>query len=166
MLITGSGKVEIEEELIHDSCIMLDTFSIGSSNFTTKTLLFDCPVMDSLAANPKSYGSETTVIEVLKDGFNQFIQKRMRLIFLFENEDDVVCVFQIDKVHVRGYLNTVDLKTIQHSSHQLIPQKTLLTSCLDTYSNLCRGLKPHFISIYCSTHGAKYTSIDLDHTPS
>ncbi|GAA50525.1 vacuolar protein sorting-associated protein 26B [Clonorchis sinensis] len=39
---------------------------------------------------------------------------------LFEDDDDVVCIFQINKVFVRGYLNTGVLKTFQRFSYYLI----------------------------------------------
>ncbi|KAG5448326.1 hypothetical protein CSKR_107041 [Clonorchis sinensis] len=53
----------------------------------------------------------TTDIPVRGDDFGQFIQKHLRL--LFEDENDVLCIFQIDNVLVRSYLNTGVLMTFQ-----------------------------------------------------
>ncbi|KAG5446549.1 hypothetical protein CSKR_101516, partial [Clonorchis sinensis] len=44
---------------------------------------------------------------------------------LFEDETDAICVFQIDKVFISGYLNTGVLKIFQRSSHYLIDHKWL-----------------------------------------
>ncbi|KER19190.1 hypothetical protein T265_11952 [Opisthorchis viverrini] len=45
------------------------------------------------------------------DDFGQFIQKHLRLLLLFKDENDVVRTFQIDKVFFTGYLNTRVLET-------------------------------------------------------
>ncbi|KER28139.1 hypothetical protein T265_04970 [Opisthorchis viverrini] len=55
-----------------------------------------------------------------RDDFGQFIQEYLRLLVLFEHENDVVCIFQIDKVFSTGYLNTRALETFQRSSHDFI----------------------------------------------
>ncbi|KER26924.1 hypothetical protein T265_05911 [Opisthorchis viverrini] len=55
-----------------------------------------------------------------RDDFDQFIQEYLRLLLLFEHENDVVCIFQIDKVYFTGYLNTRVLETLQSSSHYFI----------------------------------------------
>ncbi|KER25231.1 hypothetical protein T265_07271 [Opisthorchis viverrini] len=47
----------------------------------------------------------------------------LRLLLLFEHENDVVCIFQIDKVFFTGYLNTRVLETLQRSSHYFIDHK-------------------------------------------
>ncbi|KAG5445405.1 V-type proton ATPase subunit C 1-A [Clonorchis sinensis] len=51
-----------------------------------------------------------TVYTKGRNEFGQFIQKHMHLL-LCEHENDIVCVFQIDNVFVRGYLNTGALET-------------------------------------------------------
>ncbi|KAG5450969.1 hypothetical protein CSKR_105278 [Clonorchis sinensis] len=48
-----------------------------------------------------------------RDDFVQFIQKHLRLLRLFEDENDVVRIFQIDKVFIRGHLNAVFWKTVR-----------------------------------------------------
>ncbi|KER23097.1 hypothetical protein T265_08950 [Opisthorchis viverrini] len=55
-----------------------------------------------------------------QDDFCQFIQKQLRLLLLFEHENDVVCIFQIDKAFFTGYLNTMVSETFQRSSHYFI----------------------------------------------
>ncbi|KAG5450958.1 hypothetical protein CSKR_105286, partial [Clonorchis sinensis] len=54
-----------------------------------------------------------------RDDFGQFIQKHLRLL-LFEDENDVVCILQLNNVFFTGYLNTRVLETLQRSSHYLI----------------------------------------------
>ncbi|KAG5443935.1 hypothetical protein CSKR_100817 [Clonorchis sinensis] len=55
-----------------------------------------------------------------RDDFGQFIQKHLRLL-LFEDENDVICIFHIDKVFVTGFWNTGIVETFQRSSHDLFP---------------------------------------------
>ncbi|KAG5443304.1 hypothetical protein CSKR_109066 [Clonorchis sinensis] len=58
-----------------------------------------------------------------RDDFGQFIQKRLRHLLLFEDENDVICILQIDKVFFASYLNTRVLETLRLSSHYLLVTK-------------------------------------------
>ncbi|KAG5447306.1 hypothetical protein CSKR_110153 [Clonorchis sinensis] len=58
-----------------------------------------------------------------RDDSDQFIQKHLRLLLLFEDENDIVCIFQIDKVFAAGYVNTGVLEAFQRSSHEFIDRE-------------------------------------------
>ncbi|GAA52388.1 hypothetical protein CLF_107975 [Clonorchis sinensis] len=54
----------------------------------------------------------------------QCIQKHLRF-FLFEDENDVVCIFQINRIFIGIHLNARVLKTFQCSSHYIVDHKSL-----------------------------------------
>ncbi|KAG5445888.1 hypothetical protein CSKR_109650 [Clonorchis sinensis] len=75
------------------------------------------------------------------------------VVLLFEEENDALCIFQIDKVFVTGYLKAGVLETFQRSSHDFIDQKvkqqwgewaslTDTTSCTEAFGEL---------AVYCHT---------------
>ncbi|KAG5450834.1 hypothetical protein CSKR_110114 [Clonorchis sinensis] len=55
-----------------------------------------------------------------RDDFGQLIQKHLRLILLFDDEDDVICICKIDNVFVTGYLDAGVLEAFQRSCHDFI----------------------------------------------
>ncbi|GAA47865.1 hypothetical protein CLF_100897 [Clonorchis sinensis] len=68
---------------------------------------------DQLFSQLKDGNSEVRfVIDIVQ---NQFVQKHLRLLLLFEGEKDVVCIFQTDKVFVAGYFSTGALYTFQRT---------------------------------------------------
>ncbi|GAA57146.1 hypothetical protein CLF_112240 [Clonorchis sinensis] len=48
---------------------------------------------------------------------------RRQLLRFLEDENDIICIFQIDKVFVMGHLNARVLETFQRSPHDFIDQK-------------------------------------------
>ncbi|KAG5450529.1 hypothetical protein CSKR_101690 [Clonorchis sinensis] len=59
-----------------------------------------------------------------RSNFSQFIEKHLCLPFLFKDENDVVCIFQIDKVFFKSSLNTGIYKSFQRSSHYIVDHES------------------------------------------
>ncbi|KAG5449268.1 hypothetical protein CSKR_100643 [Clonorchis sinensis] len=95
-----------------DSCIDLICYTIVGSNGTSKE-------HDLKLCGCRVYTKR-------RDDFGVFIQKYLRLLLLFEGENDFVCIFRIDKVFVSGCLNIRVLKTFHsHRSRNQIPKERM-----------------------------------------
>ncbi|GAA47387.1 hypothetical protein CLF_100297 [Clonorchis sinensis] len=91
-----------------------------------------------------------------RNDFGQFIQKHMRLLLLFEYENDVVCIFQIDKVFVTGYLNTGVLETFRRSSFNDYEVKSKWRELASLTDTTLRTEAFRELAVYSHTSGSHH----------